>query len=55
MCQPFVLPIVSDVQPDVQCVSIVANWRHLDYRMKSGKPFETLTFSGPSIAAVLRW
>jgi len=35
--------------------SIVGNWRHLDYRMKSGKPFETLTFSGPSIAAVLRW
>jgi len=36
-------------------LSIVGNWRYLDYHMKSGKPFETLSFSGPSIAAVFRW
>jgi len=36
-------------------LSIVGGWRYLDYRFKSGKPFETLTFSGPVFAAVYRW
>ena len=35
--------------------SIVGDWRYLDYHMKSGKPFETLSFSGPAVAAVFRW
>lgn len=36
-------------------LSVVGSWRYLDYRMKSGKPFESLTFSGPAVAAVFRW
>jgi len=36
-------------------LSVVGGWRHLDYKMKNGKPFETLTFSGPTFAAVFRW
>lgn len=34
---------------------VVAAWRYLDYRMKSGNPVEGLTFNGPAIAAVFRW
>jgi hypothetical protein len=34
---------------------LVAAWRHTDYEMKSGKALEEMTFSGPAIAAVLRW
>jgi hypothetical protein len=36
-------------------VSVVGSWRYLDYRMKSGRPFETLNFNGPAVAAVFRW
>lgn len=36
-------------------LSVVGSWRYLDYRFKSGKPFETLSFSGPVFAAVYRW
>ena len=36
-------------------LSIVGSWRYLDYHMKSGRPFETLNFSGPAVAAVFRW
>jgi hypothetical protein len=31
---------------------IVGAWRYLDYDMKSGKNIESMTFSGPAIAAV---
>jgi len=34
---------------------VVAAWRYIDYDMKSGKSVESLTFSGPAIAAVFRW
>jgi hypothetical protein len=34
---------------------IIGAWRYLDYQMKSGKPIESLNFSGPAIAAVFRW
>jgi hypothetical protein len=34
---------------------IVGAWRHLDYRMKSDTAVESLSFSGPGIAAVFRW
>ncbi len=34
---------------------VVGAWRHLDYRMKSGNAVESLSFSGPGIAAVFRW
>jgi hypothetical protein len=34
---------------------LVASWRYLDYRFKSGKPVEELSFNGPQIAAVFRW
>jgi hypothetical protein len=30
-------------------------WRYLDYDMKSGKSIESMTFNGPTIAAVFRW
>jgi len=36
-------------------LSLVGSWRYLDYRFKSGRPFETLSFSGPAVAAVFRW
>ena len=36
-------------------LSLVGSWRYLDYHMKSGKPFETLSFNGPAVAAVFRW
>ena len=34
---------------------VVAAWRYIDYKMKSGQPLETLNFNGPGIAAVFRW
>jgi len=34
---------------------VVGAWRYLDYRMKSGKPIESLSFNGPAIAAVFHW
>jgi hypothetical protein len=34
---------------------VVGAWRHLDYRMKSDTAVESLSFSGPGIAAVFRW
>jgi hypothetical protein len=34
---------------------IVGAYRHLDYRMGSGKTIQTLTFSGPAVAAVFHW
>lgn len=36
-------------------LSVVGSWRYLDYHMKTGRPFETLSFSGPAFAAVYRW
>lgn len=34
---------------------VVAAWRYLDYDFKSGKKIESMTFSGPAIAAVFHW
>ena len=34
---------------------ISAAWRYTDYRMKSGSPVDSLTLSGPAIAATFRW
>ena len=34
---------------------LVGVWRYVDYEMKSGKPVESLNFSGPALAAVFRW
>jgi hypothetical protein len=34
---------------------VLAAWRYLDYKMKSGKPVEELNFNGPVIAAVFHW
>ena len=34
---------------------VVGAWRYIDYEMKSGKPVESVNFSGPAIAAVFRW
>lgn len=34
---------------------LLAAWRYIDYEMKSGSKIETMTFSGPAIAAVFRW
>jgi hypothetical protein len=34
---------------------LLAAWRYIDYRMKSGSPVQDLTFNGPGIAAVFRW
>jgi hypothetical protein len=34
---------------------VVASWRYLDYKMKSGSNIESLNFNGPAVAAVFRW
>jgi hypothetical protein len=34
---------------------VIAAWRYLDYKMKSGKPIETINFNGPALAAVWNW
>lgn len=34
---------------------VVAAWRYIDYDMKPGKKIESMTFSGPAIAAVFHW
>ena len=34
---------------------VVGAWRHVDYKMKSGQPLQSINFDGPSIAAVFRW
>jgi hypothetical protein len=34
---------------------VFANWRHIDYHMKSGDPIERLSFDGPSLAVTFRW
>jgi len=35
--------------------SVVGAWRYLGYDMKSGKPIESLHFSGPAIGVMFRW
>jgi hypothetical protein len=34
---------------------VLAAWRYLDYKFKSGKPIESMNFNGPAIAAVFHW
>jgi hypothetical protein len=34
---------------------ILANWRYVDYQMKSGGRIERLSLSGPTIGATFRW
>jgi hypothetical protein len=34
---------------------LVGAWRHLDYKMKSDSKVQSLSFDGPSVAAVWRW
>jgi hypothetical protein len=34
---------------------LVATWRYLDYKMKSGKAVENLNFNGPMVGAVFHW
>jgi hypothetical protein len=34
---------------------VVAAWRYLDYKMKSGSRIESINFDGPAIAAVFHW
>jgi hypothetical protein len=34
---------------------VIGAWRYLDYQMKSGRPIESVNFSGPAIAAVFHW
>ena len=34
---------------------VVAAWRYLDYKMKSGSKIESINFDGPAIAAVFHW
>jgi hypothetical protein len=34
---------------------VIGAWRYLDYRMKSGRPIESVNFSGPAVAAVFHW
>jgi hypothetical protein len=34
---------------------VVGSWRYIDYRMKSDRPLQDLSFNGPAIAAVFRW
>jgi hypothetical protein len=51
----FTWQAMSGIGYSFGALSVVAGWRYLDYKMKSGKPFETLNFSGPTFAAVFRW
>ena len=46
---------VAGVGYSFQWGDVVAAWRYLDYKMKSGQPVDTLNFNGPAIAAVFRW
>jgi len=34
---------------------LIGAWRHLDYRMKSDRSIESLSFSGPTLGAQWRW
>ena len=34
---------------------VLAEWRHIDYKLQSGKPIESLNFSGPGLAAAFHW
>ncbi|HTT10267.1 MAG TPA: hypothetical protein VMG60_05195 [Burkholderiaceae bacterium] len=34
---------------------LVASWRHLDYRMKSGGNVDSLNFDGPAVGVLWRW
>lgn len=34
---------------------VVCAWRYLDYQFPAGKALRTLTFNGPSVAAVFHW
>jgi hypothetical protein len=34
---------------------IIGAWRHLDYRMQTGKTIESLSFDGPMIGALFHW
>jgi len=34
---------------------LLAAWRYIDYRMKSGDAVEELDFNGPAVAVVFRW
>lgn len=34
---------------------VLAAWRYLDYKFKSGKKAEDLTFNGPAIGVAFRW
>lgn len=34
---------------------LVAAWRYPDYDMKSGSNIESMTFNGPTMAAVIHW
>ena len=34
---------------------VLGVWRHLDYQAKSGRAIESVSFSGPAVAAVWHW
>jgi hypothetical protein len=34
---------------------VMAGWRYIDYHMKSGKPIQDITLSGPLLAATMHW
>jgi hypothetical protein len=34
---------------------VVAAWRYMDYKFKSGTPIDKLNFSGPAIGVAFRW
>ncbi|HSB23829.1 MAG TPA: hypothetical protein VLE94_12075 [Burkholderiaceae bacterium] len=34
---------------------VIGAWRYVGYDMKSGKPIESVNFSGPAIGALFRW
>ncbi|MBK7332477.1 MAG: hypothetical protein IPI87_08910 [Betaproteobacteria bacterium] len=38
-----------------QSIDVVGAWRYLKYEFGSGRPFEDLSFSGPSLAVAFRW
>jgi hypothetical protein len=34
---------------------VLASWRYIDYKMKSGSKIEDMNFSGPAVSAVFHW
>ncbi|MGE5160474.1 MAG: hypothetical protein ACM3O5_03120 [Betaproteobacteria bacterium] len=55
LAAPSALQALAGVGYSFGWGDVVAAWRYIDSEMKSGKAVEDINFSGPGVAAVLRW